>query len=226
MLQDIDLKYVSGTLTTTRNLTLSGSGTNLAVGGSASVSQGLYSNAVEVSNPQPGDLGMKAWAYDPASISVGQNLTDGTIYLSALYIRKSTTVTGLVYFEWNAATTPTAGQSWIGLYNSAGTKLIDAALDSAVTSIGVKNIAVTQQTLTPGLYWVALLFNGTGTGTDAQGGACNGTGGTQIFSGQGLSSGATLRFAVNGTAATTLPSSITPGSNTTTGAKPYWVGVA
>ncbi|MGW3421282.1 hypothetical protein [Streptomyces phaeochromogenes] len=172
---------------------------------------------------RPTDLGMKAWSYDPAAIVAGQTITDGIIYVMAVYPRRSMSVTGLCYFQFNAGASVTSGQAWIGLYDSSGNKMVDAALDSAVTSVGVKELVVSSQNITGGsLYYIALLSNG--GGTDPQGGATNGNGAAQPFSGQGLSTGATLRYATNGSAATTLPATLTLASNSTTGAKPYWVG--
>lgn len=169
----------------------------------------------------PEDLGLKAFAYDPASVSTSQAITSGTIYVCGIYVRKAITVTQLAYVQSVAGTGPVAGQSWIGLYTAAGSKLADAALDSVLTSAGVKAVTISSQNLTAGLYWVAILQNA----TSQQGGTQNSVGGSQIFAALGLTSGATSRYAVNGTGATTLPSSITPASNTTAGAKYFWVAV-
>jgi len=210
VLQDIDLKYVSGALVTTKSL---------SVGGSVKTTGGLYTGGVEVNGPQPGDVGLQAWAYDPAAVSASQAITSGTIYLNGIYVRRSITVSALCYIQAVAGTSPTAGANWIGLYTSAGTKLIDAALDSVLTSAGVKSVPVTAQVLTPGLYRVALLQNA----TSQTGGASNSVGTVQNFTALGLTSGATARYAVNGTGASVLPSSITPSSNVATGAKFFWV---
>ncbi|MEU1554315.1 hypothetical protein ABZ517_16550 [Streptomyces scabiei] len=202
-LKDVDLKYQQGVLTTSKSL---------AVGGTLSV------GGVDYTSVQPADLGLKAWSYDPAAASNSQAVTSGIVYLSGIYVRKAMTVSTLVYAQMTAGTSPTAGANWIGLYNSAGTKLADAALDSVLTSVGIKQVAISSQSLTPGLYWVALVQNA----TSPQFACTSGSGTGQGFVSLGLTSGATSRYAANGTGATTLASTITPASNTTTNAKYFW----
>lgn len=219
MLQDIDLKYVNGVITTTKRLSAA------TPQSSTDLTTKAYVDAISGMPPTiPTDLGMKAWTYDPALFGGGQTITDSTIYLCAVYVRQAMTVTSVVVEVSTAGTTMTAGANWVGLYNSAGTKLTDAAADSVYTSVGVKQVTIASQNLAVGLYWVAILSNG--TGTDPQMPASNTNGATQGLFPNGLATAAILRFAVNGTAATTLPSTITPASNSTTGAKPFWAGLS
>lgn len=215
MLQDIDLKYVSGALTTTRNLTLSGSGANLTVGGTLTVA------SVPMLNAQPGDVGLKGWSYDPVAASQAQAVSSGVVYLSGIYVRAPITVSNLWYVQSTAGTSPTAGQNWIGLYSSNGTLMASAGLDSVLTSTGLKQVSITSQNLTAGLYWVGLLMNA----TSQQALTTSAVGAVQGVAALGATTGATSRYAINGTGATTL-ANITPSSNSSTNAKYFWVGVS
>lgn len=107
------------------------------------------------------------------------------------------------------------------VYDSAGNFLTATADQvSAWGSSGVKTMAVaTPKTLTAGqTYYLALLSVGTTPPTFSR-----------ASSGDPLNvglSGATLNFAVNGVAATKLPNTITPGSNSATGAIGTWLGLS
>jgi hypothetical protein len=113
--------------------------------------------------------------------------------------------------------TLTTGQNLIGLYSSAGT-LIASSADQTATwggTTGLKAAALTVQggqsmNLTPGLYWVGLLVNGTTAPVFA-------TGNNNLSSvmANGRATASKARYATNGTATiTALPTSITPSSNT------------
>jgi hypothetical protein len=174
--------------------------------------------------PTPADVGLIAWTYDGAYQSAGAATADGTVYLLGLYLRQQVTISNLWFGVTTAGTSLTAGQNWAGLYNSAGTKLADAALDSVINTTGTKTVAITPQVCPAGLYWVALLTNG--TGTDPSFASANANAAVRATMPNGAASAATLRNAVNGTSQTTLPSSITPASNTSTGSFPIWAAVS
>lgn len=167
---------------------------------------------------QPTDHGLNAWAFDPSLVANSTVATSGTLYLTRLPVRAAVTVTSLWWAVVTAGATPTAGQNWVGLYDSTGNRLVQAGVDGAVTSTGPKQTAVTATALTPGYVWLAFLFNG--ATNPAVGAASN----FVTIPNMNLS-GASLRWAVNGTGRTALPTSITPGSNTTTGSNNYWAAI-
>lgn len=142
----------------------------------------------------------------------GQAVTSGTIYLTAVNIRKTTTVSNIWIAMANTQPV-TAGQCWVGLYNSSGTKLVDVDTSASVNTLGVKTFSVSAQTLPPGLYWIANVINFSGTAPQVMAG--NTTGNTRAIANGALST-SQYRFCTNGIG-TTLPSSITPASNSTTG---------
>lgn len=209
MLQDVDLKYVNGVLTTTKSL---------------SVAQGLDVAGVSVNGIQAADHGFLAWNFDPV-LSQGANNTNtqGNVFLNAVKFRKAQTVSNLHCYVTTAGTSVTAGQNWMGLLDSAGTLLATVAMDTAFTSTGLKTMAITAQAVTAGWYWVGILPNITGTVAQLLVGNANGA--TQNLSPNIGLAAASYRCAVNGTTQTTL-STITPGNNSTTGAKPFWVAVS
>lgn len=223
MLKDIDFKYKSGALTTTKNVTLSGSGASLSVGGSVRAASGLYSNSIELVGVQPTDIGLEAWSFDPgAALLTGQAVTSGTVYLSALYIRSTTSVSN-IWLVMSNSQSVTAGANWVGLYNSSGTKLVDAATDSVVNTSGVKTVPITTQNLSPGMYWVAVLIGFPGTAPQIAAAATNGTSRPVV---NGALTASSYRWCTNGTGQTTLSSSITPASNSLTGILAPWVGLS
>lgn len=184
--------------TVRRGITASGSGTV----------------SVTSSSREPGfgpvDHGLLAWTGDPATLSgSGFSLTAGQVYLSKVKIAdRATTVSNLWCYVTTAGTSLTAGQNFVGLYNSTGTLLASADATAGFGSTGAKTIAVTPQTLPVGDYYVAFLANGTGTQPSVAGGAGN-TGVTNV----GLST-AMSRFLNTTAGNTALPASIALGSQT------------
>ncbi|MFI2757842.1 hypothetical protein ACH5A3_03030 [Streptomyces echinatus] len=203
MLQDIDFKYVNGVLTTSRNIHTTG---NLTVDGSFTLGGTTTSSYPPV--PVPGDHGLLGWSYDPSFALSTLTPTLGTVYMSAVYIRQATTISKLWYMQGTAATTPTAGQNWIGLVNSSGTVLSTASLDSVVTSSNAPKSATLSaaQSVTAGTYWVALVFNAAAAPVIYKT--------AMPFTGFGVvnQSAASQRYATAGTSQTTL-NSITMSSN-------------
>lgn len=161
----------------------------------------------------PADHGLVAWTHDPASLrSTSNATTSGTVYLCKVkVVNRSTVVTNVIVGIEGAGVTLTAGQSFVGLYNSSGT-LLSASADQSGnwTSTGLKTIALSAaQTLAVGTYYVAILSVGTTPPTFAMGAG----GATTVSAGLATSA---ARFLTGPTAQTSLPASITLASQTVT----------
>lgn len=162
---------------------------------------------------EPADHGWKVWAYDPAFVVAGTLLTGGTVKLDRFNIRSDITV-NTAYF-WSSVTGSglTADQNYIGIYSLAGARLITVDVDVAMAATaGLQTVALgSTLSLPAGSYWFAWLTNGGTAPTIARATAL--TAGTAVLNG-GLTA-ATARSATGPTSQTTLPTSITPASNTT-----------
>jgi len=192
MLQDVDLSYRAGLIDTTHGFTVNG--------------VGVTPNII-----LPSDHGLTAWAYDPATGCNNPMLAvNGTMYLSTLSFRVTTTINKLWYMAGAAGVTPTSGQNWVGLYTAAGARVASGAADSLVTlfnaAVGVT--LATPYVVAPGKYWVAMLFNAATPPTMSRT-----TASINAFNNGAITSAASYRFATNGTLQTTLPASITPSAN-------------
>lgn len=205
------VNYTKSTSTVTKEITAFNTGT---------IAAGLLQYPLSDVNDAtftPADQGLLTWTHDPATLRSASNATtSGTVYLSKVKIvNRATVVTNVLIGIEAAGATLTAGQSLVGLYNSSGTRLAVSADQSANwTSTGLKTIALTApQTLAVGSYYVAILSVGTTPPQFAMGAG----GSTNINA--GLSTGA-ARFLTGPTAQTSLPASITLGSQTvSTGAR-------
>ncbi len=159
-----------------------------------------------------------AWAYDPALVNNGAAGTAGTLYLVGLYVPRAVTATKLYWGIASAGSGAVAGQSFVSLFSAAGAKLADVGVDSRITTTGAFGETISAA-LTPGLYWVGILVNASSMPQTYK--AANTAASLVNF---GLT-GASLRFATNGTALTATPASITPGSNTSA-QQAYWAALA
>ena len=175
----------------------------------------------------PVDAGYLAWNFDPVMINSSTAVTPtGTIWLHRVTLRRAATVTNVLLFLGTLGSGLTSSQNFAGLYNSAGT-LIGTSADQTTTwntggSTGLKTIALSggPYALQAGIYWVAVLSNFSTTGPAF--GRAVGSSGAYINAG---TSAATVRWGSNGTG-TSLPGSITPGSNSTSPSVPYWAAVS
>lgn len=188
---------INGTLTTHTNQ-ISTANTNIS----------NLQTATATLDWQPQDHALKAWTQDPAGCgSVGSASTAGVIYLSKVLLRNAGTVSNLYYTVTNAGSGLTAGQNLVGLYDSTGTKLVEAAdQTTAMSTTGTKTAAITPQALAAGSYYIALLTNGTTPPQFMRGG---GASGSALNVGLTVATGRFLDF---GTGQTTLPASITLSS--------------
>jgi hypothetical protein len=185
--------------------------------------ESLDVGAYALSQVQPRNHGLVAWTADPADAGSAQALTNGTLYLSALYVARSVSVSNIYWHVPTAAGAGTATENWVGLYSSAGTLLQSTGVDASVTSTGLKTTAITAQALTPGLYWVGFLFNCSGSPSQVSLKSQSDTNPTLLNVGL---TAATARFALAGTALTAL-ANITPSSNNiASGALPIWAAVS
>ncbi len=174
----------------------------------------------------PTDQGFLGWTLDPAGEIGGATiLTTGVVYIGAIAVRRPITVTNV----WCAVSVLGSGlvasQSFLGLYSSAGTLLsATATMVTDFGSTGVKSKALTTpQAVGPGIYYVAVVSNGTTPPTLARG-VTNVTALAALHN-QANESAATARFASNGTG-TTLPASLTMANNVTTGQVNFWFAIS
>jgi len=168
----------------------------------------------------PSDQGLIAWNYDPSSAGttwVPTSTTNGYLFLTAMILRQSATLTNIVYGLSGAQTSGlTSGENLIGLYNSSGTLLTQTADQTTIWSTTADQKVntvpwTTQQTnLAAGKYYVGFLYNGVMTGAALNFKASGA--GTTANAGQ---TGANLRYGVITGTATSLPSSITLSSMAT-----------
>lgn len=169
------------------------------------VARGLRTRAVPPPNVMgPPDHGMTAWTYDPSFASSTTLLTAGTLYRIALDLRDPTVVTGIHSLFSTAGSGLTAGQNFVGLYNSSGTLIAEANADTFFTSTNTgARVTFSPVFCKPGKYYVAYLANGTTPPTLLRtNGAFTGTNNVNL-------SASTYRYATNGTALTALPATIT-----------------
>lgn len=221
MLQDLpDIKYQAGGIGVGKRLDANA---GFTASGTVSLPAAVTVGGLTVVDPNmilPSDHALVAWSYDPSFASTGNLLTSGTLYLSAFRLRRLQTITKVWWAQSTAGVTPTAGQNFAGLISSAGTVLSSASADSNVTGSGPQNVTLTtpQTNAAAGLYWVFLLFNAGTAPTAAR------TNGIQTGINTLGQTGATLRYATNGTGLTALPGSVTPGSNAI--GPSLWVGAS
>ena len=170
----------------------------------------------------PAAHGLAAWAYDPALAVNSSGPAPGTLYLVRVNVAANVTATKLYWWIANVASSPTAGQNHIGLYDSTGTLLTSVGIDGVQGAAGLKTTTIPGQNLVAGaFYWVGLLFNGPVPPTLTRASGWTGVGEAASV---GLPP-AQYRFATNGTGRTTMPATITPSANVGTDIAGPWVAV-
>ena len=172
--------------------------------------------------PIPGDYGYLAWAYDPVIASTGSTPATGTLYLTALYLRSAAAVSTISWAQTVAGTSPTSSENFVSLWGATGTLLASAEIDATVTAASpvVATASITRTVVNPGFCWVGWLYN---CGTNP--GVGRAAAGTLAVVNAGLPT-VSLRFTSNGTAQTSLPSSITPSSNSTGTGNTFWAALS
>ena len=173
--------------------------------------------------PANGYSGYVGMNYDPG-MAVGQSgLTAGVMHMARVDVTTAKTASNLVVSIQTGGATLTAGQNLAGLYDVNGNLLASVADQStAWTSTGHKVMALASSVaLTPGAYFVGLLFNGTTSpmflrtvGSTASAATVN----------LGLSA-AQLRWGTTGTGLTALPATVTMSGRTASGSC-LWAGIS
>ncbi len=113
---------------------------------------------------QPADQGYQAWTYDVAGVqSFTVVPTAGLLEVIRIPIRRPTVVTSITLYLSVAGSVLTAGQCFVGLYNSAGALVGSTADQSTVWAAnGVKTSALVGGpfTVTGPYCYVGIVFNG------------------------------------------------------------------
>ncbi|MEU6633821.1 hypothetical protein ABZ905_36965 [Streptomyces parvus] len=112
----------------------------------------------------PADLGLKAWAFDPATAqSGGRALTNRVLRVTAIPVRETITVSQVIYHVLGYEGTGLNSGSSIGVYNAAGTlvartpNMTGTAVMIDVHNSGGQTVTCALQssvTLQPGVYYV------------------------------------------------------------------------
>lgn len=219
----------SGTLIGTRqeiNL-IGGSGVALTTAdnaGSNRVDVTITSTQTEPSTPLASDQNLIAWAFDPVHAVSLTGTANGTMSLIRVIIRETTTLTNGIYAVVNAGGSLTAGQNFISLYNSSGTRVAISA--DQTTNMGTSNNIVTAPWTTPyvaaaGNYWIALLTNGSTSPDFARAGA----NAISNLASVGLTT-STRRFGTFGSGLTAPPASFSTASIGAVTNGLFWAGVS
>lgn len=178
--------------------------------------------AANTGGNSPAAHGISAWSYDPVGAVNSSIPTLGTVYLTKIVNPPADTITKIYWHVNVVGVTATAGQNFVGLYDSSGTRLATTGVDADVTATaGLRTTTISGQLLTPGaFYWVGMVFNAATGPTLAR--AVSGSPGV-LSAHVGLTA-ATYRFATSSTSQTSLPTSITPSSNAAANFQ-LWVAV-
>jgi hypothetical protein len=168
----------------------------------------------------PYDHGLIAWSTSPENLESTGQPSSGAIRMVKIVLRRAATISNIWIGLSAAGATLTAGQNFVGLYTSSGTRVgVSADQASNWTSNGIKQIALTgSYAAAAGTYYVAILAVGTTIPTFyASASPSIAMGNINLGTGAG-------RFLNGPSSQTSLPSSITMGS-TTGAATCYWAAV-
>lgn len=171
----------------------------------------------------PGDNGFLAATDDLGACGATAVMAAGTVYLRKLPVRYALTISGLVV-ALAAAGSGTSAGSFAGVISSAGTLLTGSAdIGSILTGAnGGRQLPLTtpQNPAIGSFVWLAVVANLSVTQPTLRAAG----GGNPTVMNANLPNSA-FNTAVNGTGQAALPSSITPNSNSASGAVPFFIGV-
>jgi hypothetical protein len=173
--------------------------------------------------PWPNDQNLIAWTYDPALAHNASLLTNGTVYLAGIEIRRVATIRNILWWITTSGATPVSSQNFVGLYGSDGVRLATVNVDSSVAGADlITTPLATPLTVYPGPYWVGMVFNATTAPSVAR---ATGQSGATTAVNAGLPT-AKLRYCTNATSQTSLPATLTLASNAALAFAGPWVAVS
>jgi hypothetical protein len=152
---------------------------------------------------------IKVWTGSPGYSTVA-SLALGRIQFNAIYLQSTAQTLSTMNFTFtNTPTSLTSGQNFVGLYNSVGEQMaVSDDQTTAFGSSGLKSVSFTSPYMaSPGVYYLAILANGTGTAPQI---VCHGATGSSIIN-FGMPAGEWRCMQSSGTH-TTLPASLTLAS--------------
>jgi hypothetical protein len=174
--------------------------------------------------PTPEDQGLLTWAFDPVHAVSFTATASGVLSLTKVWLRQSVMVTNVLYAVAIAGTGLTAGQNFLGLYDSTGTRVaLTADQTGNMGGTGLITAAFTSPYVaSAGFYWVGILTNASGSSPQlARAGALAvsnlASAGTSV---------ATRRYGSVGSGQTGLPASFIPSSITAITNGTFWVALS
>ncbi|MCZ0980144.1 hypothetical protein O1L60_17395 [Streptomyces diastatochromogenes] len=182
---------------------------------------------------EPSDLGLKAWAFDPAvGMSTPIYPGNATLRVTAVNLKSTQTITKIVWHFGGYAGGMVAG-SWGAIYNASGTRVgTTAALTGETVIAGVHNAGgatvsaplTASASLPAGVYYVAWSFRYNATAGDGPMMLCADSAFGSPPNVFGLNN--IKRYgSIAGTAATSAPASITL-SAVENGSNRFWAAIA
>lgn len=194
----------------------------------------LVSDLADVNDgsASPAEWGFQAWTFPPASAAATGTIltTAGSVFGSAMLVRRRCTVSTLYANITVAGATLTASQCWGLLYSSDGDLRGQTAEQSTPwATAGLQSMALTAAgaglTLNPGWYWGAVVATGTTLPTFSR--SAMGSASAALASAfyNATVGAARSRCGVLATSITTTPADITPGSITQSTGLPLWFAV-
>jgi hypothetical protein len=173
--------------------------------------------------PTPEDQGLLTWSFDPVNAVSFTATASGVLTLAKVWLRQSATITNVLYAVTTAGTSLTSGQNFLGLYDSAGTRIaLTADQTSNMGGTGLVTVAfTTPYVASAGFYWVGILTNTTGSSPQL---ARSGALAVSNLASAGTTA-ATRRYGSVGSGQTTLPTSFTPSSIAAITNGTFWVAL-
>jgi hypothetical protein len=121
---------------------------------------------------EPADLGLAAWAYDPAVSASDGRLPGTSARVTAVTVKQTTTVSKIAFHFFAYAGGITTG-SWAGIYDSVGNRkaatadIVGTSQFPTVTAAGGQTVSVpltASVSLAPGVYYIVWRFQYTTNG--------------------------------------------------------------
>jgi hypothetical protein len=161
----------------------------------------------------PNDHGFINWSQDPALCAASANPTSGTVRMVKLPpLPETYTITNVATYVSAAGVALTANQCFVGLYDSAGTR-VAVSLDQSAnwTTTGLKIIPLVAPYVVAAntAVWMATLYNGTSLSF-----AVSSNVGVQADLVNANLAAAVARYTLGPAAQTSLPASVTMGART------------